>query len=200
MIESRMRTKTQPLFDKVGSFLIPYNITPNMITLAAFILGISSGVAVAIGKMIPALVLLAASGLLDVLDGTVARLGKRSEKIGAYIDLISDRMVEAAVILGFAIQYPQHALAYIIFLIAVLMHFSTFVVAGTLFPNMGKKSMHYDKSIVERAEAFIFFFFMMLFPTYIFEALTILNTLIIAAAITRFARVWKYAHQIEREV
>jgi len=196
MLESQVRSKVQPLFDKVGSFLIPYNITPNMITLFAFVSGIASGVMICFGKMIPALALLILSGLLDILDGTVARLGKRSHAVGAYVDLISDRLVEAAVIFGFAVQYPQHSLSYLIFLIAVLMHFSTFVVAGTLFPNMGKKSMHYDASIVERAEAFFFFFFMMLFPEWIFGTLTLLNTLIIAAAMTRFVRVWNYAHNI----
>lgn len=196
MLEQHVRAKAQPIFDRVGSFLIPYNITPNMITLVAFVLGIFSGIMVGLGQLITALIFLVLSGLLDILDGTVARLGHRSQKIGTYVDLISDRMVEAAVILGFAIQYPQHSLSYIIFLIAVLMHFSTFVVAGALFPNMGKKSMHYDKSIVERAEAFVVLFFMMLFPQYIFGALTLLNTVIIAAAVTRFARVWKYAHEI----
>ena len=193
MIENQVRPKAQPFFNKIGALLIPYNITPNMITLAAFISGIFAGVMVASDNMKIAILFLSLSGFFDILDGTVARLGNRTQKIGAYVDLISDRLVECFIILGFAFSYPQHSLAYIIFLIAVLMHFSTFAVAGALFPNAGKKSMHYDKSIVERTEAFFFFFFMMLFPMYIFEALTILNTLIIAAAVTRFARVWNYA-------
>jgi len=106
-------------------------------------------------------------------------------------------MVEMAIILGFTFLHPQHYFAYIVFFIAVLLHFSTFVTAGALFPNMGKKSIHYDQSIVERAEAFVIFAFMMLFPSYIFEFLMLFNMAVIAAGLTRFVRVLNYAKQFD---
>jgi len=198
MIETHMRTKVQPFFDKVSSTVcVPYHISPNMVTFIAFVTGIISATLICFDCLTPALLFLLFSGVCDILDGTVARMTNQSQKIGAYIDLISDRMVESAIILGFTLLYPQHYLAYIVFFIAVLLHFSTFVAAGALFPNMSKKSMHYDRSIVERAEAFVVFAFMMFFPSYIFDFLMIFNIAVIAAGLTRFIRVLDYAKQFD---
>jgi len=196
MIETHARKHVQPLLDNFGSWLIPYKITANSITLIAFIVGLSSGYCISLNYLKIALILLLISGLLDMLDGTIARLTNTQHNFGAYCDLISDRMVEASVILGFAILYPQHMFAYLLFFVAVLLHFSTFVAAGALFPNMSKKSMHYDKSIVERAEAFVVFFVMLLFPQYIFELLMTLNVIIFAAGIMRFKRVMEYVESV----
>ena len=198
MIETHMRTKVQPFFDKIGhNFCIPYHISPNMVTLAAFITGIVAALFICANCLLLALLFLLLSGMCDILDGTVARITNQSQKVGAYIDLISDRMVEAAIILGFTLLYPQHYLAYIVFFVAVLLHFSTFVAAGALFPNMGKKSMHYDQSIVERAEAFVVFACMMLFPSFIFELLMFFNIIVIIAGLTRFIRVLDYAKKFD---
>ena len=198
MIETHMRTKVQPFFDQISrTVCIPYHISPNMVTFIAFITGIISATLVCVDCLAPALLFLLISGVCDVLDGTVARMTNQSQKVGAYIDLISDRMVESAIILGFTLLYLQHYLAYIVFFIAVLLHFSTFVAAGALFPNMSKKSMHYDRSIVERAEAFVIFAFMMLFPSHIFEFLMLFNMAVIAAGLTRFVRVLNYAKKFD---
>lgn len=191
MIESHIRAKVQPYFDHLGTTLGA--ISPNSITIAAFITGVLSGIFVSADFRISALFFLITSGLLDVLDGTVARLTGTSHPAGAYIDLISDRMVEAAFIIGLSIRYPQYAFAYILFLASVLLHFATFVSAGALFKNEGHKSMHHDHSVIERAEAFIVFALLLLFPAYIFELLTLFSGAIIVDAIGRFSRVIKQA-------
>lgn len=198
MIETHVRIKVQPFFNFIGSLLIRYrSISPNVITGCALITGIISGILIATEHLLYALIFLLISGLCDVLDGTVARLSHQSQKIGAYFDLISDRMVEAAVIVGFAVYAPQHLLAYLFFFVSVLLHFSTFVIASSLWSNTGEKSLHYDKSIVERAEAFIIFVLMLLFPAYLAPLLVGLNCAIFIAAGARFIRVVRYAQSFE---
>jgi phosphatidylglycerophosphate synthase len=187
MIESQVRVKMQPWFDKLGMFLM--HTTPNTITGMAFIFGVCATIGIVFDYRFTALCCLWLSGLCDVLDGTVARLSNTSQKIGAYIDLISDRMVEAALILGFAIAYPEHHFAYLVFMIALLLHFSTFLAAGALFTNTGHKSMHHDHSMVERAEAFVVFSLMLLQPNYIFVILMAFNGLILLDGFLRFYRV-----------
>ena len=187
MIEYHLRKMFQPLFNFVGIFFS--NISPNSITAAAFITGIAAAICIACDYWIGALFFLALSGISDVLDGTVARLTYQATPCGAYIDLISDRMVECAIIFGFTFRYPQHHIAYLFFLTALLLHFSTFVAAGALFKNKGEKSMHYDHSLIERAEAFIIFGIMILFPHYLFATLISFSMTIFADAIARFIRV-----------
>ena len=194
MIEFRFRKKVQPLFDKLGTtFFIPCQISPNEITLYAFFSGLLAGFLVYVDQRFFAVSFLLLSGLLDIMDGTVARITKNSQKIGAYIDLIADRMVEAAIIVGFALLYPQHYMAYILFFAAVMFHFSTFIAAGALFPNMGKKSMHYDHSTIERAEAFVVFVLMIVLPQYVFPLLTLFSLAIMFDGLYRFIRVLDYA-------
>ncbi len=191
MIETHLRHKCQRYFDRVGHYLIKLPITANQVTLCAFVCGLLSAVFIAVGFTVCALIFLWISGICDVLDGTIARLTNSSHPFGAYTDLIADRMVECALILGFALRYPEHYLSYIIFLIALLFHFSTFVVAGSVFQNKGPKSIHYDRSIVERAEAFIVFSFMMLYPEAIFYLLVPFNLIIFVSGGARFMRVRK---------
>ncbi len=188
VIEFHIRSVLQPWFNKLGN-LCSTKVTPNNITTLALVTGLCAGLAISIKMPLLGLGLVWFSGLCDVMDGTLARLCNNSQKIGAYFDLIADRMVEAAIILGFAIAYPQHYLAYICFLIAVLLHFSTFLAASALFANTGAKSMHYDHSYVERAEAFIVFTLMLLLPNYIFAFLTVFNCIVFTDGLHRFYRV-----------
>lgn len=193
MLETHLRSTVQPLLNSIAQKLTPF-CSPNSITVVAFITGLSAGVSIALHHFMVAGIFLGISGLCDMLDGTMARVTNTSTTIGAYCDLIADRMVEAAVILGFAFAMPEYALAYITFFIAVLLHFSTFLAAGALFPNAGKKSMHYDNSLVERAEAFLVFFIMLVVPEYAYQSLLCFNGLVLCSGISRFVRVIKSQH------
>lgn len=188
MLETYFRPALQPSFNRIAKIVAPY-ISANGVTIIAFITGIGSGICIATHHVYMAATLLGISALCDILDGTIARLTNRSTEVGAYIDLIADRMVEAAVILGFAVAMPEYALAYIIFFIAVLLHFSTFLAAGALFKNTGNKSMHHDTSLVERAEAFVIFFAMLALPEYAYHSLMCFNGLVFCSGIARFLRV-----------
>jgi len=191
MIDTKLRRFFQPIFTSIAKPFVALRIHPDIITLMAFISGAIAGLCIAFGCIISALVLLWISGLLDILDGTVARLSGRSSKIGAFLDLVFDRMVESAIILGFFFFLPEHALAYLVFFIAVLFNFTTFMVAGALFPNTGNKSMHYDIGLVERTETFFIFTLMLLWPTYVPIMLMIFNAIVFLTGIIRFVRIVK---------
>lgn len=195
MIDSNLRKYCQKSFDCLGLILTKLNISPNAITITAFLVGLLCMGAIITGNLYIALALLWVSGLLDVLDGTVARLLNKSTYAGMYLDLILDRMVEAAVIFGFAVAFPQHYLVYIGFLIFALFNFTTFIVAGAILPNKSTKGMHYDSGIIERTEAFIAFSLMMLFPAYIFQILFVFNSLMFITGVIRFIKVIKYISQ-----
>ncbi len=197
MIDTKWRYKFQHYFDGLAKELILLHVKPHHITWAALVIGIFASVFVGIGMLIPSILLLWLSGLLDVLDGTVARLTKSASKGGAYMDLILDRMVEAAYILGFAYRFPQGYYVYLLFYIAVIFNFTTFIVAGALFQNNGSKSMHYDVGIVERTETFLVFTLITLLPTHINPILLIFNGLIFITGIIRFKRVLSYSKSIQ---
>ncbi|SNS83713.1 Phosphatidylglycerophosphate synthase [Anaerovirgula multivorans] len=197
MIDTKCRTKFQPIFDIMAKQLVILNITPKSITWLAFGVGTLASLFAAGGWMISSILALWLSGLLDVLDGTVARLTGKTSKGGAYMDLILDRMVEAIYILAFTYRFPQANYAYFLFYIVVIFNFTTFIVAGALFQNDGVKSMHYDIGIAERTETFIVFTLMALLPSYIFPILMTFNAIILITGIIRFRVVLKYCKSME---
>ncbi len=194
MIETLLRPKVQPFFNTLGTLLNRLSLTPNIITACAFSSGVLCALAIIFDCPLYALFFLIISGLCDVLDGTLARLQQKAHPLGAYIDLIADRMVEALFIYACAIAYPAPMHAYLIFYIVLLLHFTTFMAAGALFKNNGTKSMHYDACLIERAEAFIIFGAMLLLPHYIMWLLMTLNIGIFASAICRFVRIVHSVH------
>ncbi len=189
MLDSNARKYIQKGMDAVATYSGLIRLHPNVITTMAFVLGLICAFAISEGYTIAAFVLLWVSGALDVLDGTVARLTNKSSKFGAYLDMIFDRMVEAAIILGFYFLDPQHALTYLLFFVAVLFNFTTFMLAGNFFTNTGVKSMHYDFGLAERTETFIFFSLLILFPTYIVLILNIFNALTFVTGVVRIIRI-----------
>lgn len=194
MLDVHVRPRIQHLFDFCAYGCINLGLSPNTLTAFAFCIGISSALFLIYGHAGMALSCLLISGLCDILDGTVARLTNTSHPFGGYIDLISDRMVESALILGFAIIYPHFYLQYLLFLISVLLHFSTFLAAGALFKNESAKSMHYDRSVVERAEVFVVFGCMIIVPHYQNLLLSTLTIVIFLAGLNRIRRVYIWAN------
>lgn len=193
MIDTKLRGVFQPFFNGLARGLIKLKLSPNTISLAAFGIGLLASLSIVFGQLVLAVILLWLSGLLDVLDGSVARLTATSSPLGAYLDLIFDRMVESAVILACFFLLPQYALAYLLFFVAVLFNFTTFIVAGALFKNNSAKSMHYDIGIVERTETFIVFTLMILFQPFAGLILMIFNGLIFLTGGLRFFRIIRSA-------
>lgn len=194
MIETYVRPRIQFFFDSIA---VQLRCTANAVTYSAFVFGVLSGFFVAITHLMLALVFLLLSGAGDVIDGSVARLTNNSKKSGAFIDLISDRLVEGAVIIGFSIAYPQHYFAYILFLVGVIFHFASFMAAGPLFQNTGDKSMYYIESIVARAEAFVVFAGMMVFPQFLAIQLYVFTGLVFIAGTQQFLHVPNHAQVLD---
>ncbi len=197
MIDSTSRKYVQSGFDGFAKVTRLSKIHPNHITVLGFVVGIGASVAISYGAVLIGLVLLWVSGGLDVLDGTVARLTNRSSTLGAFLDLVFDRVVEGLLILAFYIYMPENAIAYFIFYIGAMFNFSTFMLAGNLFKNEGKKSMHYDSGLVERTEAFIAFSLMMIFSQWSFWILMLFNVLMIMTGIKRMGKIIVHEHRKE---
>lgn len=77
-------------------------VPPDALTAAGAALGVAAAAAAASGRFGTALALWLANRLLDGLDGDVARLSGRAGPRGAYLDLMADLLVYAALPLGLA--------------------------------------------------------------------------------------------------
>jgi CDP-diacylglycerol--glycerol-3-phosphate 3-phosphatidyltransferase len=76
-------------------------VSPNVITAMSLLVCFATGVVVGLGDLTAAVWLYAIGGLLDVLDGRLARLSGKETTAGALLDSISDRWGEVAVFAGY---------------------------------------------------------------------------------------------------
>jgi phosphatidylglycerophosphate synthase len=125
------------------------------------------------------------SGYCDTLDGTVARRLGRPTKAGAALDILSDRLVESAVIIGFFLFDPSRALLCLLMLMAAFLCVTSFLVVAIFTENESVKSFHYSPGIMERAEAFLFFLGMILLPSLFSQLAFAFSALVLLTAVVR---------------
>lgn len=163
MLDTYGRKYVNPLIKKVANFFIKLNISANSVTKLAFILGIFSGLFVYFGKAVMAVVVLWISGLLDAVDGEVARQQKDISDWGTLMDITFDRMVELSVLLALGLKYPNSRIHLIFLSCAIIISMTIFLTAGALFEKSSNKSFYYQAGLMERTEGFIMFTLMILF-------------------------------------
>lgn len=178
MLETYLRPAYQcylvePIAKRVTRF------SPKKVTYFACLSGLLMVPALMLGLLTIATLLLIVSGFLDTLDGTLARIKSKESDVGTVLDIISDRAVEFAAILGLYAVDPTHrGLLALAMLGSCYLCVTSFLVVGIFTPNRSEKGFHYSPGLIERAEAFIFFIMMIWLPDY-FATLASLFTLLV---------------------
>lgn len=88
--------------------LVRVRFPPNAITSLSFAVALGAGVGVASGRFALGGWLFVIAGILDFLDGRVARSTGRTTPGGAALDSVLDRYVESALIVGLAWYYRHN--------------------------------------------------------------------------------------------
>lgn len=192
MIDSSYRSFYQAVMvNPVLDHPLLKRISPNQATLIGLLFGLLT---------IPLLVFhlnglasmsLLLSGYFDTLDGSLARYRNAISPIGSVFDITSDRLVEFSVILGLFLYDPDaRALSCLLMLGSVLMIITSFLVVGIFSTNESEKSFHYSLGLMERTEAFVFWFVMILFPTLFFY---LCYAFIILVTFTTMVRLYQFS-------
>jgi CDP-diacylglycerol--glycerol-3-phosphate 3-phosphatidyltransferase len=93
-----------------------FDVSPNLISLVSVGVSFASGILYAYGIFFWGGVVLLLSGLLDTLDGSIARLRKQSTRFGALLDSTLDRYSDFSVFAGLLFFYRDHWVFFIIIL------------------------------------------------------------------------------------
>ncbi len=153
---NNLRNKFDPLFDKVGRTFASLGFGPNFWTWIGLILSIISAImfslhSPAIGvdwytsTFLGALFLIIA-GFFDAVDGAVARVTKRTTKLGAFLDSLLDKVSEIVVFVGILIGNFTNPVLVLVALSLSLLVSYTRAQAGSVNVNLQ------GKGIAERAE------------------------------------------------
>jgi archaetidylinositol phosphate synthase len=109
---NKFRKGLQPILEKIGFLFSSIGLSPNTLSLIGFIITIISSIIFGINTLqldptinfsaIGSLVLLA-GGFFDVIDGSVAKITKRTSRKGSFLDSTLDKISETIIFLGIAI-------------------------------------------------------------------------------------------------
>jgi CDP-diacylglycerol--glycerol-3-phosphate 3-phosphatidyltransferase len=112
-----IRERAQTLLNLIAGVLGKIGFTPNLLTVIGFIAMCGIGVVLAFGNFALGGVLIIVAGVLDALDGSLARLTNRVSKFGAFLDSTTDRLAEGAIYFGILYAFMQRGMNWVAYLI-----------------------------------------------------------------------------------
>lgn len=192
MLDGRLRATVARGLTPIGSGLQAIGVGPDALTFLGLALSVATAFLIGSGHLLWAVLALALSGLLDLLDGTVARNSGRATPRGEFFDSVMDRASDALVFGGVAwylgregSRLPVLALA----AVAVAMLIS--------YERAKAESLGYDArgGLMERAERMVMLGFGLAFDVLV-PVLWIMVVLMSATAVHRFVKVWRQASDL----
>lgn len=191
MLDTNARKYVSPLLEKLAKFFVSRNVSATQITILALILGMISSVFVVLDFNIIAVIILWISGFFDALDGTIARVSNSSSKLGGFLDIVFDRVVEIAILIGLCIVDQSLYIYVIMVLCTIILSMTVFLTSGALIDKESNKAFYYQSGLAERTEGFIMLSLAIIFVNYNKYILIVFAAMIFITAIQRFMQTVK---------
>jgi CDP-diacylglycerol--glycerol-3-phosphate 3-phosphatidyltransferase len=195
--EQRRSNAFVRLLKALGPGLVKIGVTADHVTLFGIVVSMAAGVLIGIGQLWIAIFLLTFGGLMDTLDGAVAKAAGTSSKRGAFFDSVSDRVADMFIFGGLSWYFavgPGHDPRMALLPLAIL------GVANTISYERAKaESLGYDAKggLMERAERLIVVGVALLWHVTLAPVLGVLLVLCVITALQRFFKVWHQATEPE---
>ena len=103
MSNSRLRLRTifRPVVNPIASAFVHLGLTPNMITAFGALLATTTPFLMASNEYVLFGIMIFFVGLMDGVDGAVARMTKRSTKWGGFLDSLLDRYGDSVILISY---------------------------------------------------------------------------------------------------
>lgn len=175
----------------LGRRLASHGVTADQVTVAGILLAGLTGVIIALGHLWVGVALVTAGGLMDTLDGAVAKAAGSSSRRGAFLDSVSDRVADAFIFGGLAWYLAaRHTPELALLPFAIL-------AVGNVISYERAKAETFGWSgkggLMERAERLIFLGVALAFNIVLVPLLWALLGLCVFTAAQRFVKIWGQA-------
>ncbi len=100
MLGDRLKARVNAILRPVVLLLIRWNLRPDWLTLAGLVMNIGATIAFAQAELMWGGIIVLLAGVFDLLDGQVAREGRKETKFGALLDSTTDRYSEIFLYFG----------------------------------------------------------------------------------------------------
>jgi phosphatidylglycerophosphate synthase len=172
--------------DAVARGLIRLRIGPNVVTCAALAFGLLGAALFWMDRGWWALLAVCGSGLMDAVDGRVARLGGGATPWGGVLDLTFDRIVEAAVLLGIAVPRPEWHLPALVLVATWYVNLCVFLAVGAASDRQTAKVIDYPPGLLERTELLLLLLVVVALPVAVPFAVYVYAVLEVVTGAQRF--------------
>lgn len=170
MIDGPFRTILPRYSEPILKIYMSLGLTPNHVTFAGFGTGLLAAYFVSIAYFKTAIAVWWISRILDGTDGIYARATQRVSPLGGYLDILLDMAAYGAMILGFAIQFPDLGLTWTIIELLYILCITSALSLGSIEREMNIKShdnrtLRLASGFAEGGETGIAYTIFLLFPT-----------------------------------
>lgn len=198
MLEKYARWIVERPLKILAEKLYAANVTPNMVSIAGFILTILSAFIIGNGMFMVGAIVLAVASINDMLDGTLARMTQPST-FGAFLDSTLDRYAES--ITSFALIYyfigqPGHETELIL---VILMLVGSLMVSYTRARAEGL-NVQCKAGLLQRPERVVLLITGLLFPAILVPILWLLAIMTNFTALQRIYEVYIRTSQAQINV
>lgn len=189
MLDGRWRANVERGLEPIGKSLNRAGINPDLLTGLGLVFAVATALLIASGHFVWAVVGVIATGVPDILDGTVARHSGRAGPRGAFLDSVSDRVSDAVMFGGVAWYLTGEGeflpvLAFAAVALSMLISYERAKAESLGFSAKG--------GIMERAERMVLLSVGLAFSILV-PVLWLMVVLMAITAIHRFVKVWQQA-------
>lgn len=107
MFDGQFRKQVDATVKPIGRGLARAGITPDVITMVGLAMSLAAAIAIGAGAFSLGVLLVALTGIPDLLDGAVAKASGRSSVRGAFFDSVADRVTDAMLFAALAFHFAS---------------------------------------------------------------------------------------------
>ena len=179
MFTENLRKIFEGFSNWIGKTLGKTGFSPNFFTFLILVFGFIGAYFIYSGYFKLAIFFILLSGLMDFIDGAVAKINKKETKFGALFDSVSDKTTEVSFYIAFGLFNPKLWLA-------SSLAISTFMLSSYISKHakaLGGKS---GGGIMERKERLILIILGLIFKEYLIYILYLISFLSFITCFQRF--------------
>jgi CDP-diacylglycerol---glycerol-3-phosphate 3-phosphatidyltransferase len=193
-IRSRFPEHVEALTAPVGRGLGRMGVSPNVLTTLGLLLTAGATWAVANGHLVAGGWLLVGGGLMDLLDGSVARGRNRATPFGGFYDSVTDRVADGMILGGLAWWVSSEPRLFALAIVALVGAEVTSYVRA----RAEAIDLRCHIGILERAERAVLLMIGLLFHQWLLEP--VLWLLAVGSTVTVVQRIHHVWCQIDRDI
>ncbi len=165
--------------------------SPNAVTWVAFLAGVATVAAIASGARWAALACWLLNRTLDGLDGTMARLQGRSSDYGAYLDILLDFIVYAAIPVALVIAAPDAGVTFaaLVLMASFYVNAASWMYLAALLERRGQHAgatrVVMPAGIVAGTETILFYSAAIVLPKWLVTIFWLMAVLVVVGVLQR---------------